>query len=330
MKIILVGLENEGGVLPCRFFGRTDGLEDFVLDFDEFLCGFERFCVFGADQRDRIAEIVGYLADGDEGGLIFLYMADVDLAGDVVCCQNADHAGQSLGLFCIYRDHPSAGIGAADGAAEAHAVNVQVVGVFAGPLNLFGYVDTAHAGAYVIVGVVGWYTFFSDDLSGEQYAVDDLDIAGTATDVVPDGVGGFCPRGVGVSIYEGFCRHYHSGDAKAALYRAGLAEGVGVGRLLKVGETLDGEDGFALQLRGAGDAGLGELAVDEDVTCAARAFAAAVLYACKAQLVAQESYQLLILFNGDGPAVDRKSRHTEYPLCTNTRLIYIIILAQNK
>ena len=201
MEIILIGLKYERSVVLCRFFGRTDGLEDFVLDFDEFLCGFERFCVFGADQRDRIAEIVGYLADRDEGGLIFFDMTDADLAGDVSGGQYADHAGQGLGLFGIYRKDSGAGIGAADGASVTHAVEVDIVRIFSGSLYLFGDVDTAHAGAYVIVGVVGWYTFFSDDLSGEQYAVDDLDIAGTATDVVADGVGGFCPRGVGVSIY---------------------------------------------------------------------------------------------------------------------------------
>ena len=107
---------------------------------------------------------------------------------------------------------------------------------------------------------------------------------------------GLLAGGIGVHVQQPLGRDDHAGNAEAALHRAGLAEGEGVDLLFPVAEPLYREDGLALQLVRLGDAGLGGLAVDEDVAGAAGTLAASVLYGREVQLVPQKADELLVLF----------------------------------
>ena len=74
-------------------------------------------------------------------------MADVLLARNILCRQHADDAGELFRFFRADIEHAGARVLAAHRAAIAHAVNIDVVGVLAIALYLFGDVDTVHARA---------------------------------------------------------------------------------------------------------------------------------------------------------------------------------------
>ena len=90
---------------------------------------------------------------------------------------------------------------------------------------------------------------------------------------------------------------------------ARLAEGEGKDLLLPVAEALHRDNGLALQLVRLGNAGLGGLAVNENVAGAAGALAASVLHGGQMQLVPQKADQLLIFFHRYGAAVYDKCCH---------------------
>ena len=250
------------------------------------------------------------LSHADQGGLILLQMAHVDLAGDILLGSHAEHAGQRLGRGGINRQHTGTGILAAHRAAVAHAVHIHVVGVLAVALHLLLHVQTVDAAAqFPVIGAGSGDFPLAEDLRRQQNAVDDLYIAGAAADVVADGKGRLLAGGVGIYIQQALGGDHHAGDAETALNRARLAEGEGKDLLLPVAEALHRDNGLALQLVRLGNAGLGGLAVNENVAGAAGALAASVLHRGEVQLVPQKADQLLIFFHRYGAAVYDKCCH---------------------
>ena len=146
-----------------------------------------------------------------------------------------------------------------------------------------------------------------------MHRLDDLHIAGAAADVVADGEGGLLTGGVGVYIQQRLSGDDHAGDAEAALHGPRLTEGKDVDLLLPVGESLHGDDGLALQLVRLRYAGLGGLAVNEDVAGAAGTLAAPVLHRGQVQGIPQIADEFLIFLHGDGVTVDDKAGHDVSP-----------------
>ena len=313
--------------------GVMDGGQDFIFHLHQLLGGLHRLLIHGADQCHTVAQVVYQLAHADQGGLVLLQMAYVHLAGNILLRGHADHAGQRLGFAGVDGENAGAGILAADRAAIAHTVHIDIIRVLAIALHLLGHVQSVDAAAHLpVFGGWGGQLALAEYLSRQQDAVDDLHVAGAAADIVADGEGGLLAGGIGVHVQQPLGGDDHAGDAEAALYRAGLAEGEGVDLLFPVAEPLYREDGLALQLVRLGDAGLGGLAVDEDVAGAAGTLAASVLDGGQVQLVPQKADELLVLFHSDGLAVHGKCRHSVSLLCARPglSLVFAEIIARER
>ena len=74
-------------------------------------------------------------------------MADVLLTRNILCRQHADDAGELFRFFRADVEHAGARVLAAHRAAVTHALNIDVVGVLAVALHLFGDIDAVHARA---------------------------------------------------------------------------------------------------------------------------------------------------------------------------------------
>ena len=330
LHVALVALEHQRRTGRGGLGGAVDGGEHLVLHLHQLFGGLHRLLIHGADQCHAVAQIVGDLAHADEGGLILLQMPHVHLAGNVLLCGHADHAGQRLCLGRVDGQNAGAGVLAADSAAVAHAVHIDIIGVLTVAQHLLLHVQTVDAAAHLpVVGRGRGELPLPEDLRRQQNAVDDLHITGAAADVVADGEGGLLAGRVGVPVQQTLGGDHHAGDAEAALHSAGLAEGEGVDLLFPVGQPLHGDDGLALQLVRLGDAGLGGLAVDQDMAGAAGALAAPVLHGGQMQLVAQIADELLVLFHSDGLPVHGKCGHSVsllYALCCESARIFSITI----
>jgi len=235
-------------------------------------------------------------------------------AGDVRRRQDADHAGQGLGLLRMDGQHPCTGVLAADGAAVEHPVQIDVIRVLAGAGDLFLHVYPVDPAAYLPVHRCLRQLALPEAFCRQQDPVDDLHIAGAAADVVADSKGRLLPAGIRVRVQQRLGGDHHAGDAEAALNGPRLAKGPCVDLLFPIGKTLHRDDGLSLQFIRLGDTGLGGLTVNEHCAGAAGALAASVLHRGQAQLVSQEPQQLLIFLSGYRFAVYRKNSHVGFPL----------------
>ena len=310
-----------------RFLGAVYRRKLFIDNAHEFFRPFECFLIARADERHRVAEILRDLSLADERGLVLLDVADVLLTGNILRRQHAHNARKLLRLLRADIEHAGARIFAAHRAAVTHAVNINVVGIFPVALHLFGNINAMHARADLKILLLLGDLSFAQDLCREQDTVDNLDIARAAADVVANGEGRLLARGIGVLVKKRLGRDHHTGNTKAALHRARLAESISEGFLFKVRKSLDRDDVLSLQLVGLRDTGLGRLAVDEDMAGAARALAAAIFYARQAQLIAQKANEFLIFLHRDRCTVDNKCSHFRSPVRKKIANITIILVA---
>ena len=310
LDVVLVLLKHQRCVRCSGLRRVVDGREHLILHLHQLLGGLQGLLVPGTDQGHGVPQIVGDLAHADQGGLVLFQMAHVDLAGDVLLGQDAHHAGQGLGGADVDGQDPGPGVPAAHRAAIAHPVHIHVVGVLAGAQHLFLHVQPLDPAAHFpVVGGGLRQLPFPENLGRQQDAVDDLHIAGAAADVVADGEGGLLPGGIGIHVQQPLGRDDHAWDAEAALNGSRLAEGEGIHLLFPIGKALHRENGPPLQPVGLGDAGLGGLAVDEDVAGAAGALAAPVLNGCQVQGIPQKADELLIFFHGHALPVNGEGCH---------------------
>ena len=315
LDIAVRSLEDEGSAGSRRLRGIVHGGQGLVFHADELFGLLQRLPVPGAYKGHGVPEIMGDLTHGNEGRLILLDVADIVFAGHVLCRQHAYDPGQGLGLRGVDGQDPRPCVIGADGAAEAHALDIDVVGVDAIALDLLRHIDASDAAADLKAScAVGDLSALPEQTGGQQDAVQDLHIPRAAADVPADGCGGLFSRGVGVRVDECLGAQDHPGDAEAALHCAGLPERIGVHGLLPVGETLHGQDALSLQFIRLRHACLYGLSVHEHGAGAAGALAAAVLDACEMQLVPKEAQELQIFLSGDGPAVHGKRGHGSAPL----------------
>ena len=310
LHVVLVRLEHEWRAGRRGFCRTVNGGQHLIFNLHELLRRFKRLLIARADEGHGVAEVVRDLPHADERRLILFQVADVDFAGNVLLRQDADDALERFRRACVDREHPRAGVGAAHRAAVAHPVDVHVVGVLPIAEHLLLHVEPVDARAQLpVVGRGCGNLSLAEDPPREEDAVDDLDIPRAAADIVADGEGRLLARGVRVRVEQCLGRDDHPWDAEAALHRARFAEGEGIDLLFPVGEPLNGENGLPLELVRLRDAGLGWLAVDEDIAGAAGALAAAVLHGGQVQRIAQKADQLLILLHGNGFSVDSERGH---------------------
>ena len=147
LQIAAVAHDDLGRTGGGRLLRPVDRGELFVDDTHELFRLFERFLIARADERHRVAEILRDFPLADERRLVLLDVADVLLARDVLCRQHAYDAGKRFRFFRADVEHAGARVLAAHRAAIAHAVNIDVIGVLAIALYLFGDVDAVHARA---------------------------------------------------------------------------------------------------------------------------------------------------------------------------------------
>ena len=300
------------GVVGAGLGDGAHGLELLVGDLDHLLGAFERGLVLGHHEADGVAHAAGNVALGDHDVPVVDEVAD-RVHGHVGSGEHGKHARKRAGLVGIDLDHAGARVLGAHGArvGEIRKVGlVDVVGVLAEAEHLAAHVVAEGALAHAVVvaalelGVdLG---LAAQDLGGELDALDDLLVAGATADVALDGLFDLVLGGVGHMVDKPGARHYHAGNAEAALHGAHGAERVDEGLLLALGQALDGYDVAALGELGGEHAGADGMVVDQDGAGAARALGASVLGGVNVQVVAQVAQKRLLLGNGALDAVDRK------------------------
>ena len=305
--------------------------KDVIGHLDEFFRLLQRFLILRDHQRDRVAQIVRHAADGDQRVLVVLQMADLVFPGDVLGGQHRHHARQLQRRGGVDARYTGAGVLAAHGGAVAHSLHIEVVGIFAVAEHLFLHVHAVDTAAEAPVRRRGQRNFsLAEDLARQPDGVDDLDIAGAAAVVIADGKADLLVRRIRDLIQQALGAQHHARNTEAALHRAGLAEGEGIGRFLKIRQALDRQHVLAVQAFGIGNTGTAGLALDQNGAGAAGALAASVLDGREAQLVAQIAQELLFFGNGDFLSVDIENRHSAGPFLVscafNTNYIDIQVL----
>ena len=145
LQIAAVAHDDLGRTGGGRLLRPVDRGKLFVNDTYKLFRLFKRFLIARTDKRHRVAEILRDLPLADERRLVLLDVADVLLARDVLCRQHAYDAGERFRLFRADVEHAGARVLAAH--RVTHALNIDVVGVLAVALHLFGDVDAVHARA---------------------------------------------------------------------------------------------------------------------------------------------------------------------------------------
>ena len=311
---VLVGqqvavLMDQGRVRQHGLPGRADHGQLLIVHLHQGLGLGQDLRCLGGHQADGVAQIVGDIPHSDHGVPVLHQVAHLVLPGDVSGGIDTHHAGQGLGLLRMDGQHPGPGIGAADGGAVDHAVQINIVGIGAGAGDLLPHIHPGHPRAQRPVLGRLRHRAGAEHLRRQQNGVNDLHIPGTAADIAADGKGRLLPGGVQIFVQQPLGTHDHARDAKAALNGSGGAEGVCIDISFKVRQALHRDDGLALQLVGLGNAGPGGLAVHKNGAGAAGTLTASVLHAGQVQLIPQKAQELLILLHGHGLAVHGKSCH---------------------
>ena len=314
LYIVLLLVVDPGRVRRGGLLNVVDGGEHLVIHLHQLSGLLQRLAGFRGDEGHGVAQIVDQTAHGNERVLIVLQVPDLVFTGNVRRRQHAHNALHRLGGGNVDGAYPGAGIGGANRRAVEHSVKIDIVGIFAVAQHLFLHVQPVHRRAELpVVGGVGGNDAAAQYLRRQLHGGDDLDVAGAAADVVAQGKADFVLRRVRRDVQQRLGAQHHARNAEAALDGPSLAEGVGVGLLLKFGQALYGQDGFSLQLVRHGDAGALGLAVNEDGAGAAGTFTAAVLHRGQAERIAQVAHELLVFLNCYSLAVDLKCCHDVPP-----------------
>ena len=300
------------------------GLQRLVVNLYELLGLLECRLVLGNHQYDGVAHAAGDVALGDHDVPVLDKMADL-VDRHVLGAQDAHHAGQGLGLGGIDGEHAGARILGAHGAGVGQTRLIElvdVVGILALAEHLLAHVDTegalAHAVVVAALQVLVDLLFAAEHRSCQRNALDDLLVAGAATDVTADGVLDLLLGGLGVLGDERCTCHDHAGDAKTALHGAHGAKGVHKGLAHVLGQALDGHDVATGSKSSGQHARLDGRTVHMDGAGTASTFGAAVLGGMDMQVVAQVAQQRFILRRRALDAVNGKSEF----LCHGDSLLH--------
>ena len=300
------------------------GLQRLVVNLYELLGLLERRLVLGDHQHDGIAHAAGDIALSDHDVPVLDKVADL-VDRHVLGAQDAHHTGQGLGLGGVDGEHAGARILGAHGAGigQARLIElVDVVGILALAEHLLAHVNTegalAHAVVIAALQVLVDLLFAAEHRSGQRDALDNLFVAGAATDVTANGVLDLLLGGLGVLGDERRTRHDHAGNAKTALHGAHGAKGVHKGLAHVLGQALDGHDVATSGKSGGQHARLDGRTVHMDGAGTAGALGAAVLGGMDMQVVAQVAQQRFVLGRRALDAVNGKSEF----LCHGDSLLH--------
>ena len=316
---MLVGQEvsaavHQGRTLRHGLIGAADWCQRLVIHLYQLLSLLHDLHGLRRHNGDGVTQVVGHIPHGDHGVPVLHDMAHLVLAGDVGGGKYPHHTRQRLGLVRADGLDNGPGVSTANSRGIDHAVHVDIVGILAVAQHLLPHVQPVDRLTIVPVLLVLLGDFpLSQDFGRQLNTGNDLYIASAAADIGPQGEGDLLFRGVRVYIQKPLPRHDHAGNAEAALNGPGLAKGVDPGLLLKVAESLHGDDIFSLQLVRLGDARPGGLAVDQHGAGPAGALTAAVLDTGQMKRVPQIADQLLVLLDRYGSAVYGKCRHGKIP-----------------
>ena len=241
----------------------------------------------GGHQYDGVANVAGAVTLGDQHIPVLDNVAGL-VEGHVLGGEDLHHVGMSQSAGQVDLFHTSSGVLGAQGLGVDHAGDLDIVHEQAGAQHLLLHVHAGEVCADAGLAVVlGNGQVLAEHLGGQQNGLLDANITGAAADVAADGLLHILTGGVQVLIQQALGADHHAGDAEAALYRAGLAEGVHINRTLALGQAFHGGDVLAVHLFGGEHTGLGLLAVHQDGAGAAGALAAAVLHAGQPQVLPQ-------------------------------------------
>ena len=302
----------------------------FDLDLDGVGSGTGVGLGVGRDDGDGVAELEDLVGAEDRTlkavGLVVLGQHDetVDLvraAGgeDVLVGDDLDNAGHLLGLRGVDALDVGVGdLGLGQGEAQAaghleRVVSAEVPG--AGDLLSGGRTDVLGADDGVAGGLEDEVFFLhlaAQNGSGGHGGVDEGLVAGAAAEValLVEPVANFLSGGVGVLLEQNL-----GADDEARGAEAALGAAVGHPRDLQGVHVAQGADALDRGDLGAvGDTvhlpqtGLDDLAVDDDITCAAVAFAAADLAARQQQVLTQHGREGLVPVEHEvaGHAIDNQ------------------------
>ena len=278
----------------------------------------QRLLVIGGHQHDRVAHVARAVALGDQHVPVLNDMPGL-VEGHVLGGKDPDHVGMRQRAGQVDLLHPRARVFGAQGLGVDHAGKRDVIHEKPGAQHLFRHVHPRKQVADARVRVaVRHGQVFAQHPGRQQNGLLDAHIARAAADVAPDGLFDILGRGVGVLGDQRLGAQHHAGDAKAALHRARLPEGVDVHLALALGESLHGGDVLSVQLGNPEYAGLGLLAVHQDGARAARALAAAVFHAGQPQVVPQVIQQLAVLFSAAYRTVHIQSVHASLLIALHT------------
>ena len=295
----------------------------------------------GRDDGDGVTELEDLVGAEDRAlkavGLVVLGQHDqtVDLVGaaggeDVLVGDDLYDAGHLLGLGNVdVLDVRVGDLGLGQGKAQAaghleRVVSAEVPGardfLGGGGTNVLAALDGVAGG---LEDQVFLAALAAQDGGGSHGGVDQGLVAGAAAEIalLVEPVANLFAGGIGIVLEQDLRADDEAGRAEAAL---GAAVGhPGNLQRVHVGQRADafdcGDFGIVGHSAHLEDAGLGDLAVHDDVACAAVALAAADLAAGQQQVLTQDSCQGLVLVQHEvsGHAVDDKRflDHSVPPSC---------------
>ena len=316
-------------VISHGLLGRTHWCQHLILHLDHPLGLLQNLLGFCGHNTDCVAQVVCGAAHWDHSIPVLDDVAHLVLAGDILSGKHTHHARQGQSLLLVDGLDNSPGMSAADGRGVNHAIHIYVVGVLTVALDLFRHIYPVDMGAQLPLPLfrIVRQMPLPEDPCGDLHAFHDLHIASTPANIVAQGKTDFLLSRNRIHVQKALGRHHHAGNTEAALHRPRLAKAIGIGRLLKVAEAFCCKNSFPVQLIGSKNTGSGGLAVHQDGTGAAGAFAAAVFHRGEAQLIPQKTQQLLILLRCNGLAVYHKCRHSTSPSISKIRLCTLFALS---
>ena len=185
-----------------RRFGIEHRLEHLEVDLDQLRRAARDTLVFGGDDGDEVADTAGGLADRDEARPVRVDQAVPAVARHVGGGGDRDHTLERFGLRRVDRSQPRPRVGRQQHRAVQHRLADHVVDIRA---HAEGHVRALIAGKALTDAAV--IHRLGDRLAASRFGheldrVDDLHVAGAATEVAVDGLGDLVAGGLRVLVEQ--------------------------------------------------------------------------------------------------------------------------------
>ena len=309
---IAVGVDERRIKLQGVLRGR-DGRERGIVHLDKGGNLIQCIRVFGGYHGKDIADIFRNVALAHHHIPVLFQVAD-DIAGHVLFRQDTEAGRMRLRFGDIEPVDPGAGTAGKDQPGMEHPVKIQVVGIDAGAVDLFGGID-AFGPPVKLQGMPlpRDSLLLTEEFRGHQDGLFDFLIARAAAEIAADGLFHVLGCRIRVQIQKAFRRDDHAGDAETALNGAGPGKAVLIDAHFLRRDPLHGHHLFPGQFAERQGTGLHFLPVDQDRAGAADPLAAAVLCRSQMQVIPQKTEQRFVLLGGIVFPIDADSKHGALP-----------------